>query len=633
MTFTKLSGVVLLLLLGSSELMGGNLDVQLKTTSDWGSGFCSNVYVSNTGNVKEKWDISFDAGGLISTLWSANYKQDTNSLQTTASGVSWNEYVKPNEQVKFGYCANRVEPKPLPPKEGDLQVTQTVKDSWDGGFCNRVKVLNTTTHPIDWKVEFTVKGEVTTLWNANYTQDATSLKVLANGVDWNNVVKANASVNFGYCAKEVAKVVDNGTETNTTNGGTTDTNATNNTIALFKEFHVGFGGSSSFPFVSTTEGESIWVSVKDLVLDDNIADNSYYSKIKDFNGGDFVQLQQQLKKSKFFTLWFVEGWQDSWYSKSSIQTLMDAGYVPVISYWYFGDKLSAGMPDSAKQDAYKEDTLRVANFLSDLNGTKMILMEPEFNKQVVLASEATQHEFATIISGAIDRIKAKNPDILVSLSMMDTGSRGVTNTSDKCGYDNCSLGDKYAWSKPETVYNDLIDKLDFISFHQMIGQFSRDYENPGDWDNPNPRKFTAEEVGIDFMAERISNFSKFLSTKYNKPVYLPYMTIATATWDDINQNNTIEDSEVDYNGWVDKAEFVYKRLSELRPQLQKNGLFGFAPMGLFDNPRHDYGGYQYFMNNEYHLGIIGSTAIDEVDAGANGDLNFKGNILNYIYNP
>jgi len=74
-------------------------------------------------------------------------------------------------------------------------------------------------------------------------------------------------------------------------------------------------------------------------------------------------------------------------------------------------------------------------------------------------------------------------------------------------------------------------------------------------------------------------------------------------------------------------------LSELRPELQKNGLFGFAPMALFDNPRHDYGGYQYFMNNEYHLGIIGSSATDEVDAGAYGDLNFKGSILEYIYNP
>ena len=39
------------------------------------------------------------------------------------------------------------------------------------------------------------------------------------------------------------------------------------------------------------------------------------------------------------------------------------------------------------------------------------------------------------------------------------------------------------------------------------------------------------------------------------------------------------------------------------------------------------------MNNEYHLGIIGSSAVDKVDIGTYGDLQFKGDILHYIYNP
>jgi hypothetical protein len=56
-------------------------------------------------------------------------------------------------------------------------------------------------------------------------------------------------------------------------------------------------------------------------------------------------------------------------------------------------------------------------------------------------------------------------------------------------------------------------------------------------------------------------------------------------------------------------------------------------MELFDNPRHDYGGYQYLMNNEYHIGIIGSSAIDEVNTASYGDLYFKKYILKYIFNP
>jgi len=38
------------------------------------------------------------------------------------------------------------------------------------------------------------------------------------------------------------------------------------------------------------------------------------------------------------------------------------------------------------------------------------------------------------------------------------------------------------------------------------------------------------------------------------------------------------------------------------------------------------------MQNEYHLGIIGSNAIDVIDLATDGDLYFKGEILDYIYN-
>ena len=43
-------------------------------------------------------------------------------------------------------------------------------------------------------------------------------------------------------------------------------------------------------------------------------------------------------------------------------------------------------------------------------------------------------------------------------------------------------------------------------------------------------------------------------------------------------------------------------------------------MELFDNPQHDKGGYQYFINNEYHLGIVGTSAVDETDKYLMGDI-------------
>ncbi|MDQ7083429.1 MAG: hypothetical protein Q9M36_00145 [Sulfurovum sp.] len=192
---------------------------------------------------------------------------------------------------------------------------------------------------------------------------------------------------------------------------------------IFKDFNVGFGGASNFAFTSIESGKKIWVSSKDLILNTNISDNSYYAQIKNFNGGSFQTLQSHLQKSKFFTIWITRGWQDSWYNLSDIQSLMDAGYIPVFNYWFFGDGLGGSFPDAGKIAEYRVDTARVATLLGQLKGTKMLIMEPEFNKDTVMASTSTQSSFANIIIEAIDTIRAKSPsNLLVSLCMTDQGN-------------------------------------------------------------------------------------------------------------------------------------------------------------------------------------------------------------------
>jgi hypothetical protein len=614
-----MSKTALLLLLGGSQLFGANVDIVMK--NDWGSGFCADVVVSSTSTIKEKWDISFNPQGLITKLWSGNYAQNKATLLTTASGLSWNEYVKPHSSRKFGYCAKRVELAPVPPLNGELEVTQTQKERWDGGFCNRVEVKNLTNHSIDWEAKFPVKGDMFSIWNATYLQDSTTLMATVNGLDWNNVIKANDVVSFGYCADSIA--------TPPPPPPPIDTNNTT-TLEVFNSFNVGFGGAYAVPFTSQTADKKIWVSSVNLATDDAIESNSYYAGIKNFNPSAFDSLQQSLKKSKFLVYWVTEGWDESWYNATKIQTAMDAGYIPVFNYWYFGDKLD-GIPTATEQRAYKADNERLVTFLNKLNGTKFLIMEPEFNKNSILASDATQHDFATVIGSAIDTVKAGTQDVYFSLAMTDKGSRGVSSTYAKCGYTTCALGDKYEWGKPSIVYNDLLDKLDFISFQEMLAQFSRDPSNSGTWNNPNPISYSNDDMGIDYLAERISNFALFLKEKYNKPVFLPYISIATASWSDTNNNQSIEDSEVDYAGWETEASNAYQSLSAIKSELQANGLFGFALMSLFDNPQHDVGGYQYFMQNEYHLGVLKSSAQDAVDIASFGDIVPKGTIINSVF--
>lgn len=76
---------------------------------------------------------------------------------------------------------------------------------------------------------------------------------------------------------------------------------------------------------------------------------------------------------------------------------------------------------------------------------------------------------------------------------------------------------------------------------------------------------------------------------------------------------------------------MYEDLSERKDELQANGLFDFALMSLFDNPQHDVGGYQYFMQNEYHFGILKSSAQGGLDIASFGDIQEKGNIIESVF--
>ena len=379
---------------------------------------------------------------------------------------------------------------------------------------------------------------------------------------------------------------------------------------IYDKFKVGYGGASAFKF-----HDNKWLNSIDL-MDGNFSE--VQDEITDFNVSAFSTLSTYLQKSRYVVFWFTKGWQESWFSLNKIQKAMDEGKIPVFIYWYFGDDLINGFTNE-KINAYKEDVLRVNNFLSQLKGEQLFILEPEFNKDIILNDSTNSTNFIDVLKDAISVFKQK--DRKISICMMDTGSRGVNNTKESCGYSNCSLGDKNAWDEPTVIYDALLPYLDFISFQEMIGQFSRDDSNPGDWDNPIPKAYSDAEIGIDFLANRIDNFAIYLKDKYKKPVFLPYITIATATWDDNNNDSEIDENELNPNGWNEKASNAYR-------DLNSTSLFGYATMELFDNPTHDKGGYQYFINNEYHLGIVTS---DINDSQLTGNIKFKSDILDNIF--
>jgi hypothetical protein len=408
-------------------------------------------------------------------------------------------------------------------------------------------------------------------------------------------------------------------------GSSNNSNHSANIDPLFKKINTGFPtGGIKF----TTQDKNVtWIDGIDLILDKNIETKLFDKKIYKYNPYGFYNLHKYLKNSKFLIYWLVKDWDESWFNTDKIQSAMNKGYIPVFNYWYFGDKLIT-FPTDDEIDKYYENAKKVALFLSKLKGRKIIIFEPEFNKNSVLSTEEKSKKFALTISKAIDIIKEKNPDILVSLCMMDTGNRGENQKNKKCGFENCALGDKYEWGRVDKIYKPLLFKLDFISFQEVVGQFSRNPKNPD-----NPISYTDKETGIKYLPDRIENLTIFLHQKYKKPIFLDYIGIASGVWEDKNNDGEINEDEIDKDGWNKYITFTYKNLRKNRNILLKNGLFGYAPMALIDDPSHDKGGYQFFLQNEYHLGIIKTSAKDE-DTAPYGDLIPKGvNLLDYIYAP
>jgi endoglucanase len=210
---------------------GDDLVVTLTTASDWDSGYCADVRIDNPGTMPSDWRITLAIEGTVYNLWNANYSQADSML--TAEGLGWNNLVQPGQSVAFGFCAERsvtsLPPTPAPAcsdgqdNDGDglidfpaepgcesaddddetnsgaaLTTDVTITSDWTSGYCADVLVGNDSSVAVDWTVSFDIEGVIDNLWSAHYSQDGVT--VSAEGLSWNNLVPANSSINFGFCA-------------------------------------------------------------------------------------------------------------------------------------------------------------------------------------------------------------------------------------------------------------------------------------------------------------------------------------------------------------------------------------------------------------------------------------------------
>lgn len=81
------------------------LETAVSVTSDWGSGYCANIDITNNGAGNSEWTVTVPIEGNVSSLWNATWVQDGELL--TVEGMSWNRTLAPGGSVQVGYCAAR----------------------------------------------------------------------------------------------------------------------------------------------------------------------------------------------------------------------------------------------------------------------------------------------------------------------------------------------------------------------------------------------------------------------------------------------------------------------------------------------------------------------------------------------
>jgi cellulase/cellobiase CelA1 len=83
------------------------LTTAVNVTTDWGTGYCAEVVVTNNGSVPVDWKVTFPIpGGSIYDFWNAIWSQS--GSQATAEGVYWNNILAGWQSThSVGFCANR----------------------------------------------------------------------------------------------------------------------------------------------------------------------------------------------------------------------------------------------------------------------------------------------------------------------------------------------------------------------------------------------------------------------------------------------------------------------------------------------------------------------------------------------
>lgn len=186
----------------------------LQIFSDWGSGYCAQVNVSNTGSVATStWNVVLDVRtASITNVWNATDTVVGPANVHRFTALAWNAALAPGAQTSFGFCANRSGPS-TPSVTGTsataaapvagATATLTVTSDWSTGYCAHIALANTGTKPTNgWRVGLDVgESSFTSTWGFVDQLDAQLPTLHAlSPLAYNAVVWPSSSTDLGFCA-------------------------------------------------------------------------------------------------------------------------------------------------------------------------------------------------------------------------------------------------------------------------------------------------------------------------------------------------------------------------------------------------------------------------------------------------
>ena len=93
---------------------GGGLSTRVQTQSDWGSGYCADVFVSNGSSQPSDWQVTVVVDGTVTQTWNATVVNSAPGV-LTAGGASWNDVLAPGATPASASAPRAAALRPLPP--------------------------------------------------------------------------------------------------------------------------------------------------------------------------------------------------------------------------------------------------------------------------------------------------------------------------------------------------------------------------------------------------------------------------------------------------------------------------------------------------------------------------------------